>query len=444
MRYFLILFCFQLQQVAIAQITLKECLNAGISNKSMVKSAKAEEVIAFLQRVDNQKKYLPQISMDYDYRLNLIIPAQVIPIGQFAAVPTDELRAIQFGTNWQQNAGITLYQPLLNRSLKSQIKEDRWNEELSVIDIERAEQELSLEILFTYNRILTFAFEEEEAIADTLRSYASLKIIEDKFAEGQVLKTEVNNALINHNTNLSNLSNTQSVLLNEKINLFYLTEIPLERILEAHFNPIPFGLFEESVDVPELKKQVSFRELETRKNLLLQQIKTEKTKYSPTIGFQGFLGANHFSMDFAPFAANTWFGNSYIGLFFSLPVFSPDKSYNKTKQLKNQLNILDNQQHELEVQNRQEWYQANVEIERIQSELKLSQNSLSLLEENVLIYQQRLLNDQIGALDLNIQEAELQKLKKRVDVLNEQLNRALIERLYISGDLYERLASLIN
>jgi len=46
------------------------------------------------------QKYLPDLSLNYNYRYNAIIPTQIIPVGQFNPVPTDEKRPIKFGTPW--------------------------------------------------------------------------------------------------------------------------------------------------------------------------------------------------------------------------------------------------------------------------------------------------------------------------------------------------------
>lgn len=426
-----------------AQITLKECIDAGLANKANIKSAKTETLIANLKTLESKAKFLPQISLAYDYRYNPIIPTQIVPVGQFAPIPTEETRGIQFGTNWQQNAGVTVYQPIIDLAIKSRIKESNLSEAIANIDLKKAEDDLKFEIVKTYSRVVTFGFQVEETLADTLRSFQSYQILKNKFQEGKVLKTELNKALVNHNANLTNHKKASSALISEKIYLHYLTNLALERILEASFSPIPASVLEENAKLEfTIENLPDFQKLSARENLINQQIRTEKTKYSPTVGFQGYLGANQFSQDFAPFKSNSWFGNSYVGLAVKLPIFSPDKSINADKQLQSQLVIVNHQKEELKSQKSKELLQTNLEVERLQAEIGFAKNSLALLQENIKVYQERLQDGQFAASELNVQEAELQKLATQIKQLNEQLNKALVERLYITGKLSEKLQNL--
>jgi hypothetical protein len=51
-------------------------------------------------------------------------------------------------------------------------------------------------------------------------------------------------------------------------------------------------------------------------------------------------------------------------------------------------------------------------------------------------------NGQLAAIELNIQEAELQKLSFQLKQLNEKLSETLIERLYVLGILSYKLETL--
>lgn len=427
-----------------AQITLKECIDSGLANQPDIKSAKSEVILANLKSIERKAKYLPEISLAYDYRYNPIIATQIIPLGQFNQIPTDETRPIQFGTNWQQNAGITLYQPILDLPAKNRIQESYLNESLSQIDLKKAEVDLSLEITKTYNRIISLGYQLEEAVSDTLRSYQSFSLVNSKFNEGKVLKTEVNNALINHNSNLTNFKKASASLINEKIYLHYLTNIDLERILEGQFSPIPESFYLYGADQSNISFDSipDYQRLKAKEKIIFQQIKTDRAKYSPSIGLQGFIGANQFSQTFDPFLANSWFGSSYVGLSLKLPIFSPDQSINGEKQLRTQLLILNSDKEKLQNEKNKDWLQTNVEIERLKTEISILENSMKLQSENLKVYQNRMENGQLAAIELNIQEAELQKLSFQLKQLNEKLSETLIERLYVLGILSYKLETL--
>lgn len=427
-----------------AQITLKQCIESGLKNKANIKSSKLEVFLANLKIIENKAKYLPQIALAYDYRYNPIIPSQIVPVGQFSPIATNDTRAIQFGINWQQNAGVTLYQPLIELAIQSRIKESKLSELISDIDLQKAETDLSYEIIKTYSRIISFGFQLEEAVSDSIRSFQSYKIVKEKFVEGKLFKTELNNALVNHNANIKNFKKIYALVINEKIYLNYLTSLPLEQILDEKFSPIPLILLSENSNnkVILYDSIADFQKLKVRELLINQQIKTELLKYTPTVGFQGFLGANQFSKTFEPFLSNSWFGSSYIGLSVKLPILSSEKSINGGKQLRTQAQIVNNQKEELVSEKNRDFLQKNIEIERLQAEISVLDNSIILQSENVTLYQERLLTGQLTAIELNLQEAELQKLSSQLKQLQEQLNKAIIERLYISGRLNYKIKLL--
>lgn len=423
----------------IAQITFKECIESGLANRANIKSTKSEVFLSRLKSIEIKSKFLPQISVAYDYRYNPIIATQIVPIGQLSSMPTDESRAIQFGTNWQQNAGVTLYQPIIDYSIQNRIKEFKLNESLSSIELKKIETELIFEIAKSYIRVVTYGYQVEESVSDTLRSYQTYSILKAKSLEGKVLKTELNNALVNHNANITNYMKTLSSVVSEKIYLFYLTNISLERILNEKFDLIPQSFFSDFMDDKNIQFDLvpEMLIIKNKEQTINQQIKTERTKYLPTVGLQGFLGVNQFTQSFNPVLANSWFGSSYIGLSIKLPLFSPDKSINGEKQLRTQLQINNNQKEELIHLRNKEFLQKNIEIERLKNEIDIVKNSVSLQNENVKLYQQRLQSGQYTAIELNSQENELQKVSFHFKQLCEQLNLALIERIFLTGRLNE-------
>lgn len=423
-----------------AQITLKECIESGLTNRANIKSAKSEVFLANLKSIESNSKYLPQISLAYDYRYNPLIPTQIVPVGKFNPIPTDEVRAIKFGTNWQQNAGITIFQPIIDFTIKNKLKESKLNESLATIDLKQSQADLSFEIVKTYSQINVLSYQLDEAIADTLRSFQSYSIIRAKYLEGKVLKTELNTTLVNHNANITNFKKSYASLIQEKIYLHYLCNIPLERIFNESFAPIPSFLLanKSNQSAVQFESFPNFQKLTTKELLINQQIKTERTKYSPTISFQGYLGANQFSNTFNPFL-NNYFGNSYLGISLKVPIFPTDKSVTISKQLATQLQIVNHQKEELIAETNKNLLQKNTEIERLESEIQIAENSVSLQSENVKLYQERLQNGRFTALELNMQETELQKLSTHLKQLKVQLIRSLIESSYISGDLLDKL-----
>ncbi|MCK7538681.1 MAG: TolC family protein [Marinilabiliales bacterium] len=182
--------------------------------------------MARLETSAASQKYLPDLSLSYNYRYNPIIPTQIIPLGQFSQIPTDEKRPIKFGTDWQQNAGLTLYQPIIDFSIKSRVAESRINEKLRNTDAAAAERDLKLEVIKSFTNIWLREEQLRSATLDTLRTSRTKELFMLKSQEGKVLKTDVNRAILNHNNSLSEYVAVSSALTREK-NLY---ELPYRNI----------------------------------------------------------------------------------------------------------------------------------------------------------------------------------------------------------------------
>jgi len=103
-------------------ITLKQCLASAIEHKASLQGARSEAILAEFETNEAMGKYLPQLTLNYEYNtirsLHAGYPHRAAP-----ANPTDEYRAIKFGMTWQQNAGLTLYQPMLDFTIQSKLNE---------------------------------------------------------------------------------------------------------------------------------------------------------------------------------------------------------------------------------------------------------------------------------------------------------------------------------
>jgi hypothetical protein len=114
------------------------------------------------------------------------------------------------------------------------------------------------------------------------------------------LKTEWNTAKINHNNNLSAFQKAFSNLINEKIYLNYLTNISLEKLLADSYSPIN-DLLDNTPNNSTFESSIDFQKFLTKEQLLNQQIQTEQTQYRPTLGVQGYIGANQYTQSINPF-----------------------------------------------------------------------------------------------------------------------------------------------
>lgn len=424
------------------EIKLITCIDAALANRANIKAVRTDIEIAKLQTSSAYQKYLPDLSLSYNYRYNSIIPTQIIPVGQFNQIPTDEKRPIKFGTIWQQNSGLSLYQPLIDLSIKSRVAESRINEKLKNTDAAVAERDLKMEVIKSFTNIWLNEEQLRSAELDTIRTSGIKELFAAKSREGRVLKTEVNKTLLNHNNALSNYFAASSSLTREKIYMAFLTGISLETLLDGKFDFSPFsedGL--KTVNKYPLPDSVpSVESLRLQAELLAQQQVSEKMKNTPTLGFEGFLGANQYTDSFNPILSGSWYGSSYIGLSLRLQIFSGNSVKNRVNQLKlEEIGIKYRLEDEVNsVINKS--ILLNEEIREISYQTELLRQNIALYKENFSLYQERFDKGQINAYDLLTEEIDYQKEMAMLNEKRAELVYKQIELINNSG----ALSSLID
>jgi len=418
-------------------ITLKQCITSAIQNKASLQSARSETMLAALEKNEAMGKYLPQLTLNYEYKYNPIIATQVIPTGQLQENPTDEYRPIKFGTNWQQNAGLTLYQPILDFTIQSKLNESRINEQVKRAGYEVSEEDLKYDVLRSYANLSLYIRQAEEAAVDSARTYRTLATIKAKFSEGTILKPDLNNAILNHNNAGSAWKKAASEVVKEKLFLAWLTGIPVNELFEGIFDFTPLtgpGLArfagQWSVD-----SAAGIRELIFKENLLNLQIRSERNRYVPQVGLEAFMGGNQYSQTFDPFMADSWYGSSYVGISLKMPLMPGESTPNKIRQLKEQTRITRYDREDLSNQLKKDFLVAETEIGQMQQEIATVEVNVALMAENLAFYLDRFEAGRIDAGELNLQELGLQKEAASLSELKAGLITKQIEQLHASGNL---------
>ena len=419
------------------EIKLIACIDSALANKGNIKAVRTDIEIARLQTSSAYQKYLPDLSLIYNYRYNPIIPTQIIPVGQFNQTPTDEKRPIKFGTSWQQNSGLNLYQPIIDFSIMSRVEESRINEKLKNTDAAAAERDLKMEVIKSFANIWLNEEQLRSAELDTIRTSRIKELFMTKSKEGKVLKTEVNRTILNHNNALSNYVTAASSLTREKIYMAFLTGIPLEILLDGSFDFSPFS--EDGLKIvnndPLLDSIPSVRSLRLRTELLEQQQKSERLKFTPAIGFEGFLGANQYTDTFNPFLSGSWYGSSYLGLSLRFQIISGSSTKNRVNQLKLEAKALKSTLEDETNNVSNKSLMLAEEIKQIEYQAGLLKQNIALYEENLSLNQDRLDKGQINAYDLLTDEIDFQKEMSKFNEKRVELVYKQIELINNSGAL---------
>jgi len=425
-------------------ITLKQCIKSAIENKASLQGARSEAIVAEFEKNEAMGKYLPQLTLNYEYKYNPIIATQVIPTGQLLPDPTEEYRAIKFGMTWQQNAGLTLYQPMLDFTIQSKLNESRINEQVKRAGYEVSEEDLKYDVLQSFANIYLYRQQVEEAVVDSARTYSSLSTIRNKFDEGKILKPDLNKAILNHNNAKASYGKAMSEVLKEKIFLSYLTGISVTELFQSSFDfsPLASSNLDRYTTIRPTDSIARIRELTLKENLLNQQIRSERNKYVPQVGLEGFLGGNQYSQTFDPFLANSWYGNSYLGISLKMPLMPGESTSSKVKQLKEQTKITRSDKEDLINELKKDYLLAGADIAQAKEEILTARANVELMSENFAIYKERFEAGKIDAGDLNLQEMDLQKELANLSKLKATLMTRQVEQVNAAGNLNPFLDSV--
>jgi len=419
-------------------LTLSQAINSAISNRQNIQAGKSNQLIRKLQTDALYRKYWPQVNVEYIYLYNPILQTSILPIGIFnPSYPADATKSIQIGTKWSQTAGLTLYQPLYDVSINRQINEAKLQERIESLSQSQTEQELAYTVAQVYIDINLQETKIISALADTSRTWIIYQVLQNKFEQKRLLKSELNKAKINHNNATQQYRNALSQLIEDKVYLFFLigrTDIEQPEIsIDTSF--LKFGQLTSMNMQPNVSEIPELKQLQLKGELIEVQTKTEKAKYFPTVGMKGFMGANQYTNSFEPFAKNSWFGSSYVGIDLKYPILFGEDKHKKMQQLQLQSTQYYQQKDDRTAQYIKDGLIAKIRMEQVQSEMKMQEENIALSIESMGIFQARVTEGQESSSNLNLEEADLQKLKANYQSNRRQYWLYFLDYLKVSGKL---------
>lgn len=419
-------------------VTLSQAINNAFLNRKNIQAGKSDLSIRQLQTAALYRKYWPQVNAEYTYLYNPILQTSILPIGVFnPAYPADATKSVQFGTTWSQAAGVTVNQPILDLSINRQINESKLQERIAAATQAQTEYELAYTVAQVYFDIYLQQSKIQSTIADTNRTWLSYQLLQNEFEQKRLLKSALNKGKINHNNAVQIFRNAVAQLIEDKVYLLFLigqndiehTDVVVDtsfmrssKIMITNIQPVV-------ANIPEL------RELELKSEMARVQTATEKAKYMPTVSMKGYLGANQFTNNFDPIAANSWFGLSYVGLNVKYPLLFGEDKHRKVQQYKVQATQYAQQKDDKAAQYYKDAVTAKIKVELAMTALKTQQDNLLLSIETIAILQSRVAEGQESASTLNIEEADLQKLNADYESSKMQYWLSFLNYLKASGTL---------
>jgi outer membrane protein TolC len=177
------------------------------------------------------------------------------------------------------------------------------------------------------------------------------------------------------------------------------------------------------------------QQLQLKEVLTDAQAQKEKTKYLPTLGVKGFIGANQFANSFDPFAPNSWFGQSYVGIDLKYPIFAGDDRRRKLQELQYQKTQYGLEKEDMLARYAKDAAIASIRMNEILTDMKLQEENITLAKESVALFQARVAEGLQLSADLNTEEADLQQIQATYDGNKRQYALYFLDYLKTSGHL---------
>ena len=322
---------------------------------------------------------LPSISGSFSGQKNIDLATTPVP-GEFFGQPGTTVDA-QFGQQYAYNAGISVNKALLDwqSSLKIKIAELS----LKTSESQRDAYLILLDQLVATNyysiliskRAISLA-EKDLEIADSV-----LVIIEQKFKEGLIDASAINQARINSNLSKQNLNNSKQLYRNTCIDLKVLLglhEKDTLQIVASYSLTVPPVYSVSALAPQERIKLASLSQQQAQ-----YQVAIQKSMFVPKLSLNGYYGKQQFREDFGLDLGNkTWSNYSFVGFNLSVPIFNGFANRNKLKTSKIDLNLSEIELNKINIESNLQDLKLIEEYRTSITNTELALEAFQLYEEN--------------------------------------------------------------
>lgn len=313
----------------LGNLTLEQALKSALENQPSERAFRIENQINTAQADKTRLQKNLKLNGSLDMQANPFLPASVVPVGQFNVQnPTDETRAIRFGTWWQATAGITATKSLYDAGLNAQIREQDFQADITENNHALNRQNIALELTKAWYALL-LSNEETGFLKENYRKTDELlKDALNKRDGGAATESAVISARMQQNSARIQLEQAEGNRKRNVETLLYRMGIAPERAGET----VVKGTLAEALSQLEKVAPPSFEATSTAANRpeiqqfvldnRLQQLRleTEKARLKPTLSAFAFFGMNNLTNNVPLVAENSWFSNGNIGLQMKIPV----------------------------------------------------------------------------------------------------------------------------
>ncbi|MCR9013599.1 TolC family protein [Aquiflexum gelatinilyticum] len=280
--------------------------------------------------------FLPSVTGSFGGQKNFELPVTPVP-GDFFGQPGGTVNA-QFGQEYAYNAGLNLTMSLIDWQSMLKVKMAKLTYEAAEAQQAAYLQLLDQQVHFTYYALViskqAIALAEKDMeIADSIASLS-----EQKFREGTLDAIAANQAGINSNVTRQNLTTSRQLYQNNSNDLKLL--LGLREVDSIHVVADINYELPPKYSAIELVPDEEIRLARIGAQQAQNQVNIQKSLFVPKLSLYGYYGKQQFRENFGiEFGNNSWTNYSYLGLNFSIPIFTGFSTKNKLRASKVDLEL---------------------------------------------------------------------------------------------------------
>ena len=320
-----------LQVMAQKTLSLKECLQLGITNNLSLRTSQNEILKAQQSISENRAKLLPQINLVASFNDNFDPPVSVTDGRAYG-----QLYNVTNTLQYNAAAGLQLQMPLYSQMAYTAVEISRTVARLNELSYEKAREDLIIQIASIYYLIQNTK-EQIGIINDNIKRFEALKDIAQAFYDNQMaLEVDLQRINVRIESTQIQAANAEAMLAKQYNMLKYVLDYPAEEAIEVESKTI------EDVEPAEMGglnyNMYELQMMEQQVTLADQQTKLAKQGYLPTLALTGNVMYTAFTDKFKNWfhdtEANHWYNSDGIGISLRVPVFDGFEKRAKVRKAK--------------------------------------------------------------------------------------------------------------
>lgn len=403
-------------------ITLRQCLEVGLKNNISIINSELDKKKSKMRINEARSSGLPQIeatiqSLDYLKKSVMLLP------GELMGQPGSNL-SFEIGSKYVTTASIKFNQLLYSQTYFLALDVSKRYAKLSEINVEKLKNDVIIDLTKMYV-LASITNQQIEIINNNIaRLDTIINITNIALTNGFAQSVDIDRAVMNKSELSAQLEITRTLYRQQndliKYYIDYPENISITDKIESLFDPA-----EHKIDSSNVLQRIELQLLELQTDLYKDNVTAIKYEYIPSLSFIGAFQYQNMREDYKLFGEK-WYGNSYIGLNLSIPVFDGLNKDSRIEQaqieyLKSENTRIDTKKYFII-----EFEQAKREYEKCNNTISVRNDNVSLAQKILDITKVKYSEGQVAMKDLLADEialsnSELNLLSAKMDLINSQL-----------------------